>query len=256
MEECSGMIGENNFLFYNRGRLFINSRVGCLAGCSYCYLDKIGIPKGKVTKQTYADDIIRAIEKNSKTIWRPRNTFVSFGCYSDPWDDYSKHHTKKIMMFLDRLGYKATLSTKQPVNLVDLNGLHSLKKKNFYFLISIPFAKEISKMEKGTGSLHERINSVKVLHQNGFNVAIYIKPFFEKKTAKSFPEIINVLQCIHVPVILGRSFVSSFDEKGSKAIISNSHTLVESESKEYFKIKSILEEYTKVYENSFQVFGD
>jgi len=63
-----------------------------IARCNYCYLDRIGIPKGKIVKQIHADKIIKAINENSKTIWRPDKTLVSFGCYSDPWDDYSKNY--------------------------------------------------------------------------------------------------------------------------------------------------------------------
>ncbi|MCI5137720.1 MAG: hypothetical protein D3922_04730 [Candidatus Electrothrix sp. AR1] len=255
-EDSSDIIGEHNFIFYNKGRLFINSRLGCLARCNYCYLDKIGIPKGKIVKQIHADNIIKAISEKTKNIWKPDKTLVSFGCYSDPWDDYSRYHTKKIMIFLNQNGYRVTLSTKKPVKPIDLEGLHFLNKKYLYFLISMPVANEISEIEKGTSSLHDRINSIKTLHDNGFNVAIYIKPFIRNKTSKSLPKIIELLKQFRVPVILGRLFASSSDEKGVRAVISKSHILVESESKEYFDVKKILQKYTTVHENSFQVFND
>ncbi|MDU9050902.1 MAG: radical SAM protein [Candidatus Electrothrix sp. Rat3] len=256
MKESSGIIGENNFLFYNKKRLFINSRVGCLARCNYCYLDRIGIPRGKIAKQIQPADIIRVIGKNLKTIWKPDDTLASFGCYSDPWDAYSKHHTKKIMTFLNQNKYRVTLSTKQAVNSIDLEEIYSLDKSYLYFLISIPVANEISVMEKGTSSLRQRIESIKVLHENGFNVAIYIKPFLGDTTLKSLPEIVKILQCISLPVILGKLFVSSPGTKGNKAVVSNSYILVESETREYFNVKNILQQYTTVYENSFQIFGD
>ncbi|MCI5140861.1 MAG: hypothetical protein D3909_03855 [Candidatus Electrothrix sp. ATG1] len=253
-ENFSDIIGEHNFLFYNQERLFINTRLGCLARCNYCYLDDIGIPKGIIVKQTNANNIINAISEKSRTIWKPEKTLASFGCYSDPWDDYSKYHTKKIMVFLNQIGYRVTLSTKKAVKSIDLKEIHFLNKKHLYFLISIPVANEIATMEKGTSSLYNRINSIETLHNNGFNVAIYIKPFIENKTLKSLPKIIEVLKQFRIPVILGRLFVSSSDKKGARVVISKRHFLTESESKEYFDVKKILQRYTTVYENSFQIF--
>lgn len=251
----SDIIGEGNFLFYNQGRLFINCRLGCLAKCDYCYLSDIGIPKGQIVSQINANQIIRAIKANSKTFWRPDRTLVSFGCYSDPWDYYSKHHTKKIMMFLNELGYKVTLSTKQSIKLADLKQLDRLNRNHFFFLISLPVPNEILKREQGTSSLRDRINSLKALHNNRFNVALYIKPFFEIQTAKNIPTIIEILKSYRVPVILGRLFVDCSKNIGKKAVITNSNILVESENEEYFNVKTILQKYTTVYENSYQVFG-
>ena len=163
---------------------------------------------------------------------------------------------QKIMLFLNRLGYRVTLSTKQAVDQIDLEEIRSLDKSYLYFLISIPFANEIAKMEKGTSSLCQRIESIKNLYENGFNVAIYIKPFFEGKTSKSLPKIIEILQHFKIPVILGRLFASfpDKDKKRNRAVVSNSHVLVESENKEYFNVKDMLQRYTIVYENSFQIF--
>jgi DNA repair photolyase len=205
--------------------------------------------------QINANLIIRAINENSKTFWRPDRTLVSFGCYSDPWDYYSKHHTKRIMIFLNELGYKVTLSTKQTIKPSDLKQLDRLNRNHFFFFISLPLADEIFEREKGTSSLRDRINSLKALHNSRFNVALYIKPFFEIQTAKNIPTIIEILKSYRVPVILGRLFVDCSENIGKKAVINKRNILVESESEEYFAIKAVLQKYTTVYENSHQVFG-
>lgn len=251
-----GIIGENNHLFFNNGRLFINSELGCLSRCEYCYLNEIGLTTGKITSSIDANTIIDTINLNPLNLWSPENNIVAFGCYSDPWGIPSKGKTIAIMQYLDALGYKVTISTKQFIRQSDLDCLGDIDRRRFVFLISLPLPDSIALFEKGTSSLRQRIKSIEALLNNNFRVAVYIKPFIEGHTIRGFEALSNIFKTYKIPAILGRVFTDNDQKNGQKAVVSNSVHLYEEDSEEYLRMKNALQEITTVYENSYSVFGN
>lgn len=82
---------------------------------------------------------------------------VQFGCYSDPWAKLSRYRTIEIIKWLNANNYKITLSTKQYIDVSDLNKIIEIvNKNNLFFLISMPIVSNISSHENGTFSLQLR----------------------------------------------------------------------------------------------------
>ncbi len=248
------LIGENNHLYYIDGRLFINSTLGCDSVCSYCYLDDIGLAKGRVLKKAETLDMIEIIDVNvSNGIWDPLNTIVSFGCYSDPWSLKSRQSTIDLIRYLDSLGFRITLSTKQYVQEDDLEILKKLKNgDNFFILISLPIVSEINQFEKGTSSLRLRLKSLENISKAKVNAAIYMKPYIPIISDKGIHDLRACIEAYNIPVILGRRFSES--GTGAIAVVSESVVMREEESLAYLNMKKILEKITRVYEHSYEVF--
>jgi DNA repair photolyase len=248
------MFGEKSHIYYTNDRLFINCVLGCASNCNYCYLDEIGLAKGKIITEINANDIISMLEENISSLWHPISTIVSFGCYSDPWAKISRESTVDIIKYLDKNNYKITLSTKQYIDTSDLNKLLGIKNKNnLVFLISMPITTDISSHEKGTSSLRLRIKSIENLVAAGFKSAIYIKPFIPGVTSQGLPIIKSIMIDYDVPVVLGRLF--STDGTGELAVVSESVKFYENECAEYLNMKESLREVGSVYEHSYEVFS-
>lgn len=257
MENRSKLItGENNFLFYNDDRLFINSALGCLSKCDYCYLDEIGLTTGGISSTIDAESIINEIDLNAKDLWNPDKTIAAFGCYSDPWGNVSRDKTLKIIRYLDSKNYKITVSTKQFISSSHLENIKDINNKNIWFLISLPLPNEISSREKGTSSLRMRVESIRTVRHYGFNSALYIKPYISGMAHNNLKAIIKIIHEFQLPVILGRPFGGDNANPGKKAVVSNTAELYEVDDEDYYRVKDQLLTLTTVYENSYEVFNN
>lgn len=248
------VFGEKSHLYYINNRLFINSVLGCASNCNYCYLDEIGLAKGKVVSEANVSEIISILEKNPDSLWNPAKTLVQFGCYSDPWAKLSRNSTIDIIKWLNSKNYKTTLSTKQYIDTSDLNKISDLQNKsNLFFLISMPIINNISSHEKGTASLSLRLKSIDNLIKAGFKIAIYVKPFISGVTITGISIFENIMKDYNIPIILGRLFTS--DGTGKIAVVSEKIKFYDNECDEYYLMKKTLSEFGSVYEHSCEVFA-
>lgn len=248
------LIGENKHLFFNDGRLFINSALGCSSNCSYCYLDDIGLAKGRIIRKVDTDSIIQTLEATKNILWNPIETVISFGCYSDPWSHSSRDSTIKIIQYLDKLNCSISLSTKQFVKSSHIEKLSSIKNKNnLVFLISLPIIVDMKFHEKGTCSVQERILSISNLKALGFTVALYVKPFLQGITIKGISTIQSAMIDFHIPIILGRHFKA--DGEGRKSVVSNTILFNETECNEYRFMYEKLSKVGSICEHSYEVFN-
>lgn len=246
------LFGENNHLYYINNRLFINCVLGCASDCNYCYLDEIGLAKGKIVSEVNSSEIISILEENPDSLWNPTKTLVQFGCYSDPWAKLSRNRTIDLIKWLDANNYKITLSTKQYIDTSDLNKLIGIENKyNVFFLISMPIVNDISSHEKGTSSLSLRLKSIENLIKFGFKVAIYIKPFIPGITINGLALFKSIMKDYNIPVIFGKLFTE--DGTGKVAIVSETIVFYENECNEYYFMRNALSENGLVYGHSYEV---
>lgn len=247
------LFGENNHLYYINNRLFINSVLGCASNCNYCYLDEIGLAKGKIVSEANASEIISILEENPHSLWNPAKTLVQFGCYSDPWAKLSRNRTIDIIKWLNSKNYKTTLSTKQYIGTSDLNKISDLQNKsNLFFLISMPIVNNITSHEKGTASLSLRLKSIDNLIRAGFKIAIYVKPFISGVTINGLSILETIMKDYNIPIILGKLFTA--DGTGKVAIVSQTIKFYEKDCKEYYFMRNALSEIGLIYEHSYEVF--
>lgn len=250
--ENKSIIGQHNHLYYSNGRLFINSVLGCLSKCSYCYLEQLNFPLGRIHRKVRAQQIIEQIELHIANSWSPRNSIASLGCYSDPWDRNSREDSIEIIKYLDQRKFKTTISTKQFVSSSSLSFLSTVNKRNLIFLISLPVANNVRSHEKGTCSIQMRIQSIFNLRNLGFNVALYVKPFIPRYTTESIPKIVDIVKDYKIPIVFGRMFTSKGE--GGSAVVSDAVKLFETEPAEYLNVNKILKTIAPVYEHSYEVF--
>ena len=93
------------YLFSNEpDRLFINTSLGCSSNCSYCYLPKLKYSKGKKL-DTYitADVLIEQVNLYDNFKEGKEGTLISFGCYSECWDEQNKPQTIKLIKYYDSI---------------------------------------------------------------------------------------------------------------------------------------------------------
>ena len=103
------------YLFSNDpSRIFVNTSLGCSANCSYCYLPLLSYSKGeKINNYIKAEELIKQIESYKEIKYKKNVALISFGCYSECWDDINKPETiKLIKYFLDK-GNQIQFSTKR-----------------------------------------------------------------------------------------------------------------------------------------------
>ena len=98
------MIFNNGFIYTkDSNRIFINTSLGCVGQCEYCYLPKMGYSNSSNNIKTiFAQDILDCIKLNKIHI--NKKTLISIGCYSECWDDYNKKETINLIKYFLKKG--------------------------------------------------------------------------------------------------------------------------------------------------------
>ena len=124
------MINTGYLFSKDNNRLFVNTSLGCSANCSYCYLPTLKYSKGKeVDSYITAEELIKQVEEYKEFREGKDGTLVSFGCYSECWDDTNKEQTKKLINYFLKKGNQVQFSTKR---YVDYNELIEISKEIKY----------------------------------------------------------------------------------------------------------------------------
>ena len=145
---------DTGYLFSNNtNRLFVNTSLGCNANCSYCYLPNLNYSKGKELN-TYitAEELIKQIETYKDFKTGKNGTLISFGCYSECWDEINKPQTIKLIKYFLEKGNQIQFATKRYVDYKDLIDVSKFIKyyNQLTIFISSATISEWNKFEKGT----------------------------------------------------------------------------------------------------------
>ena len=155
----------------------INPYIGCSHACLYCYASFMK----KITNHSenwgsFIDIKLTDKELDLKKI-QNKNIFMSSvtDCYLPLEKDYLI--TRNILEELERVSCNLTISTKSSLILRDLDILKRFK--NLTICISINTVDERFKnyMDKAS-SIKERINTLKVLHENNIHTVAFVSPIF------------------------------------------------------------------------------
>ena len=155
----------------------INPYIGCSHACLYCYASFMKrITNHSENWGSFIDIKLTDKELDLKKI-QNKNIFMSSvtDCYLPLEKDYLI--TRNILEELERVSCNLTISTKSSLILRDLDILK--KFKNLTICISINTVDERFKnyMDKAS-SIKERINTLKVLHENNIHTVAFVSPIF------------------------------------------------------------------------------
>ena len=155
----------------------INPYIGCSHACLYCYASFMKrITNHSENWGSFIDIKLTDKELDLKKI-QNKNIFMSSvtDCYLPLEKDYLI--TRNILEELERVSCNLTISTKSSLILRDLDILKRFK--NLTICISINTVNERFKndMDKAS-SIKERINTLKVLHENNIHTVAFVSPIF------------------------------------------------------------------------------
>src|SRR5690242_8819382 len=90
----------SGYISGERDRIFINTSLGCLASCSYCYLPVLGYINGR-EPDVYisADKIIEEVICRSDFVKGKHGSIISIGCFSECWSEKNKENIKNIIRY-------------------------------------------------------------------------------------------------------------------------------------------------------------
>lgn len=130
------MINTGYLFSTEKERLFINTSLGCTANCAYCYLPTLKYSKGKkLDNYVTAEKILKDLGNYKELEFGRDGTLISFGCYSECWDERNKKETIKLIKYFLEKGNKIQLSTKKYIDYKELTDIRKLIK--FYGQLTI-----------------------------------------------------------------------------------------------------------------------
>lgn len=245
---------DNGYIYaIDNKRIFINTSLGCLGQCEYCYLPKVGYGNKKdVDKKKNASEIIKMIEESD--IKLDSDTLITIGCYSECWDQYNKDETIKIVKFFLKRGNQVQLSTKMKILESELEELLPLIMYYGQLVIYVSSAtiSQQEKIEKNTTKITERFSNFEVLKKLNIPSVLYMKPVLEGITIKDlelYKKYINELDI--KDVVVGSMFTT--EEQEEEVHFLKSKKLFYKENSDEDKIILELEKITNVYRRSSEV---
>lgn len=239
------MINTGYLFSTSKDRLFVNTSLGCVANCSYCYLPTLKYSKGKeLNNYITAEELIKDFERYDEFIEGKEGTIVSFGCYSECWDDYNKKETIKLIKYFLQKGNQVQFSTKRHVDYHDLEEIQSIIK---YYGQLVIFISSVSitdweKFENKTTSPNERFKSFEIINKLNIPVILYIKPVLNNITIKDIDKYIEVIKKYALKDVIVGSIIKT-NGTGEVAPFVNDNSMHASPIKQE---KEIIEKLSKV----------
>ena len=201
------------YLFSNEeNRLFINLSLGCAANCSYCYLPIINYSKGKKNNNHIsADKIIKQVEAYKNYKPGKDGTLISFGCFSECWNDYDKNDTIKLIKYFLTKGNQVQFSTKKFVDYKDLIDVSKLIKYYGQLTIFISSAtiRYWDKFEDGTTDPSQRFKSFEIIKKLNIPVILYIKPVLYNITIQDIDKYFAVIKKYDIKDVVVGSIIKT-----------------------------------------------
>lgn len=165
----------------------INPYTGCLHGCKYCYACFMKRFTNHTEDWGLFIDVKQCANPIDITKLKGKSVFISSvtDCYN-PIEENEKL-TRSILEQLVPANCEITITTKSKLVLRDIDIIKQLK--NVTVAISINTLDENFRADMDNAStIEERINTLKVLHENGIRTVLFMSPIF--------PEITNFISII------------------------------------------------------------
>lgn len=239
------------FIYGTDERIFINTALGCNAGCKYCYLPYLGYERKK--KMISGEMAIRIL-KNMPSFKRGINgTILSIGCYSECLDIRNIEETKKIIQEILPFENRIQLATKQLVTreVCDLIRENRMYTEQMKVYISMPTVSLIAQLEPGTVSEKMRIRNIETCMKYDVSPVLYIKPFMESITDADLDKYIKILKNYKIPAVVGGYLYTR--KKDMVADVGNGRLYETGKTERRKEFIEELRKYAEVYEHSTEL---
>ena len=173
-------INTNNYLTKSNlpsSDYVINPYVGCTHGCRYCYASFMKRFTGHEEDWGEFLDIKLCNKKIDLKKISGKNVFLSSvtDCYNELEEKYCI--TKNILEQLQYSDCNLSISTKSKLILRDIDILKRIKHLTVSLSINTLNEKFKSDMDKAS-SIKERLDTLKILHDNGIYTILFMSPIF------------------------------------------------------------------------------
>jgi DNA repair photolyase len=203
---------ENNYLYGDTNRIFLNTNLGCSSQCSYCYLPELNIAIGtKANKHMSVNDLFNSLLENTDFSAGKDGTIISLGCCSECWDEANQGNTIELLSKLIPLGNPIQLSTKREVKLASIQPL--LSELAWYGQLNIYISNSTishwDEYEQKTTAPMHRFKSFDLKSTNKIPMYLYIKPVLLGITIKDIEQYISIANQYNLDIILGEMFTTN-----------------------------------------------
>ncbi len=251
------MINTGYLFSTEKERLFINTSLGCTANCAYCYLPTLKYSKGKkLDNYVTAEKILKDLGNYKELEFGRDGTLISFGCYSECWDERNKKETIKLIKYFLEKGNKIQLSTKNYIDYKELTDISKLIK--FYgqltIFISSATISYSDVLENNTAPPEERFKSFLITKELNIPTILYIKPVLYNITIKDIDLYKEVIKKYNIKDVVVGSIIKT-NGKGEVAPFVNDNSMHAEPIEQEKEIISSLKEVCNVYTKSLQVVG-
>lgn len=251
------MINTGYLFSTEKERLFINTSLGCTANCAYCYLPTLKYSKGKkLDNYVTAEKILKDLGNYKELEFGRDGTLISFGCYSECWDERNKKETIKLIKYFLEKGNKIQLSTKKYIDYKELTDISKLIK--FYgqltIFISSATISYSDVLENNTTPPEERFKSFLITKELNIPTILYIKPVLYNITIKDIDLYKEVIKKYNIKDVVVGSIIKT-NGKGEVAPFVNDNSMHAEPIEQEKEIISSLKEVCNVYTRSLQVVG-
>lgn len=155
----------------------INPYVGCPHGCKYCYASFMKRFTGHKEEWGTFIDVKRCTKPISKKKLKGKTVFLA--SVTDCYNSYEEKYciTQSILKQLLDVECTVSISTKSSLIIRDLELLKKIKDVSV--AVSINTLDENFRCDMdNASSIEERINTLKVLHENGIHTVLFMSPIF------------------------------------------------------------------------------
>ena len=160
----------------------INPYVGCPNKCLYCYAAyMVGFSKHSEAWGEFVD--VKQTRKRIN-IFKIRNKKVMISTVTDPYNCYEKEYeiTRKLMTQLVPSEAFISIVTKSKLVLRDIDLFKKMKHVEVALSFSTIDEKIKSKLEPFSSSIEERLETLKILRENGIRTVVFIAPIIPEIT--------------------------------------------------------------------------